>query len=102
DTTMAMLGRDTERQVIDGLLHQALAGRSGVLVLRGEAGVGKSTLLDYALTRARSLAGHEDGTAAGDPGVGGSDPGAGGLRVIRTQGYESESEIPFAGISDLL
>ncbi|HEY8338910.1 MAG TPA: AAA family ATPase, partial [Egibacteraceae bacterium] len=107
DTTQTMLGRQAERQVIDRLLEQALAGRSGVLVLRGEAGVGKSTLLDYALSRARSLAGDAGDVASGDGARG--DPGAGspgtptrGLRVIRTQGYESESEIPFAGISDLL
>ena len=54
------------------------AGGSRVLVVRGEPGVGKSALLDY-------LAGR-----------------ASGCRVVRTAGVESEMELAFAGLHQLL
>jgi AAA ATPase domain/Bacterial regulatory proteins, luxR family len=41
-----LLGRESECEAIDGLLDAAKASRSGSLVLRGEAGIGKSALLD--------------------------------------------------------
>ena len=40
-------GRRTEQAALDRLLAEVRAGRSQVLVLRGEAGVGKTALLDY-------------------------------------------------------
>ena len=42
-----LLGRRIECEALDRLLNDALSGRSGVTVLRGEAGVGKSALLRY-------------------------------------------------------
>ncbi|MGI5206022.1 helix-turn-helix transcriptional regulator [Spirillospora sp. CA-108201] len=71
-------GRDGERAAIDGLLGRARAGRSGALVLRGEAGIGKSALLDHA-------AGAADG-----------------MRVLRGTGVETESGMPYAGLHLLL
>jgi DNA-binding CsgD family transcriptional regulator/tetratricopeptide (TPR) repeat protein len=71
-------GRQPECERVDGLLAAARAGRSGVLVLRGEAGIGKSALLRYAAEQA-------DGT-----------------RVLRGTGVESESEYPFASLHHLL
>jgi len=62
--------------VIDGLLASARAGCSGVLVIRGEPGIGKTALLDYAACRA----------------------GVEGVRVLRGAGVESETELPFAGL----
>ena len=71
-------GRESERATIDGLLEGARRSRSGVLVLRAEAGVGKSALLGYALSR------------------------AGDMRVLRAVGVEPEVELPFAALHQLL
>ncbi|MFI9510870.1 AAA family ATPase [Nocardia sp. NPDC052566] len=65
-------GREAEQARIDRLLAAAREGRSGALVLRGEAGMGKTALLDY---------------AAGE-----------GITTIRSTGIESEAELPFAAL----
>ena len=44
-------GRQREIAVLDGLINAARAGRSEVLVVRGEAGVGKSALLESLVAR---------------------------------------------------
>ncbi len=74
----AVLGREPERQRLDSLLDEARDGRSAALVLSGEAGIGKSALLDDAVVRAA------------------------GFRVLRARGFESESELAFSGLADLL
>jgi DNA-binding CsgD family transcriptional regulator len=73
-----LLGRAAEQRVLDGLLHTARAGRSAVLVLRGEAGIGKTALLDYAQSHAPDMT------------------------VLRCTGIEAEHEFPFAGLQQLL
>src|SRR5919201_2063089 len=73
-----LLGRSAECRRIDALLAAARAGESAVLVIRGEPGIGKSALLDYAAA------------AAGD------------AVVLRARGVESEVELPFAGLHELL
>ena len=70
-------GRRDECAVLDGLLEDARAGRSGVLVLRGDPGVGKTALLEYAITS-------------------GSD-----MRVLRAVGAEAEMELAFAAAHQL-
>ena len=70
----ALLGRERERAALDGLLGELRVGRGGALVVRGEAGVGKSALLEY-------VAG-----AAAD------------MRVARAAGVESEMELAFASL----
>jgi DNA-binding CsgD family transcriptional regulator len=72
-----LLGRLPERAALSQLLDAARAGRTGVLVMRGEAGVGKTALLDWAV-----------GSAAG-------------LRVARVAGVESEMELAFAALQQL-
>jgi DNA-binding CsgD family transcriptional regulator len=72
-----LLDRLPERAALSELLEAARAGRSGVLVLRGEPGVGKTALLDCAV-----------GSAAG-------------LRVVRVAGVESEMELAFAALQQL-
>src|SRR6478752_652993 len=71
-------GRVVERERLGVLLADARAGRAGVLVVRGQPGVGKSALLT-------ELIGQADG-----------------MRVLRTQGIESESPLPFAALQRLL
>src|SRR3954462_2321775 len=71
------LGRTSEREAIDRLLAEARAGHSGVLVIRGEAGIGKSALLRYAARQAA------------------------GFRVMQVTGVEAEMELPFAGVHQL-
>ncbi|MEU4600104.1 AAA family ATPase [Nocardia sp. NPDC023988] len=65
-------GRDAEQAMLDDLLAGARAGRSAALVIRGEAGIGKSALLDYAAAQ--------------------------GLPTVRSAGIESEAELPFAAL----
>jgi DNA-binding CsgD family transcriptional regulator len=72
-----LLGRRSECSAVDRLLDAARMGQSRVLVVRGEAGVGKTALLLYALE-----------TAAG-------------LQICRASGVESEMELPFAGLHQL-
>ncbi|MEV4113251.1 AAA family ATPase [Nonomuraea sp. NPDC049695] len=74
-----LIGRIKEQAAVDRLLATARAGKSGSLVLRGEAGIGKTALLDYAAE------------AAGDE-----------MRVLRGAGFEPEIELPFAGLHLLL
>src|ERR1700752_4119449 len=74
---MALIDRRDERRELDALLEGARAGRSGVLVLRGEPGVGKTALLQYAIESASDL------------------------RVLRARGVESEIELPFAALHQL-
>jgi len=72
-----LLGRAGERQVLDGLLENVRGGQSAVLVIRGEAGVGKTALLHYCARQAS------------------------GFRVAKLGGVESEMELPFAGLHQL-
>ena len=72
-----MLGRSHESSVLDSLLADALGGASRAVVLRGEAGVGKSQLLSYVTGRAE------------------------GWRVIRTVGVESEMELAYSSLHQL-
>ena len=73
----ALSGRETECAKVDQLLAEAQPGRSAVLVLRGEPGIGKSALLKYAAERAE------------------------GRRVLRATGVQWEMELPFAGLHQL-
>jgi predicted ATPase len=78
DSVCALVGRSRECAVIDWLLDGALRGQSGSLVVRGDAGMGKSALLVYAAER------------------------AGAIRVLRATGVEAESDLAFAGLHGLL
>ncbi|WP_240809867.1 AAA family ATPase [Actinomadura sp. WMMA1423] len=71
------MGRDAECERLDRLLADVRGGESRVLVLRGEAGIGKTALLDH-LTTASS-----------------------GCRVLAAAGVQSEMELPFAAVHQL-
>ena len=77
DPGTGLRGRRRERAVLDGVLDTARAGNSAVLVVRGEPGIGKTALLEYAAGRAA------------------------GFRVVRAWGVESEMELAFAGLHQL-
>ena len=47
-----LVGRSTERELLDGLLARVRAGESDALVIRGEAGFGKTALLRYTARQA--------------------------------------------------
>jgi len=70
-------GRSQEREALDRLLLRVRAGESAVQVLRGEAGVGKSSLLGYVAEQASEC------------------------RIARIAGVESEMELAFAGLHQL-
>jgi DNA-binding CsgD family transcriptional regulator len=72
-----MFGRQSELAVLDGLVAGARAGQSQVLVLRGEAGIGKTALLEYLETRAV------------------------GCHIVRLAGVEAEMELAYAGLHQL-
>ena len=52
---MSLTGRDLELNAIDALIAGGRAGRGSALVIRGEAGIGKSAILAVAETRATDL-----------------------------------------------
>lgn len=72
-----LIGRRREQQILADLLDEARCGHSGVLVIRGEIGIGKTALLSSAVADASDL------------------------RVMQISGAESEMELPFAGVQQL-
>ena len=75
-----LLGRDRERHDLEKVLADARLNSSAVMVLVGDVGIGKTTLLEYAAAQAR----------------------AAGMRVLQARGIESEARVPFAGLLELL
>jgi DNA-binding CsgD family transcriptional regulator len=72
-----LLGRTSEREMLDRLLANVRGGQSAIVVIRGEAGIGKTALLGYAADQAS------------------------GFRTVQITGAEAEMELPFAGIQQL-
>ena len=75
--TSGFLGRASEREALDRLLANVRGGQSALLVIRGEAGIGKTAMLRYAADHAS------------------------GFRVMQVTGAQAEMELPFAGIQQL-
>src|SRR6201996_4636303 len=75
-----LLGRADERRDIDQALAQARSAASAVVGLAGEPGIAKTALLDYAASQAE----------------------AAGMRVLRARGIESEAQIPFGSLLELI
>ncbi|MFI1995499.1 AAA family ATPase [Actinoplanes sp. NPDC020271] len=76
--SVELRGRSREREQLERLIRDIRTGRSRVLVLRGEAGTGKSALLDY-------LVGHAPTT-----------------RVVRAAGVEPETELAYSALQQLV
>ena len=74
---IALIGRQVEQRVLAELLIGARQGRSGVLVIRGEAGIGKTALVTEAIAEASDF------------------------HVVQIGGAESEMELPYAGVQQL-
>jgi DNA-binding CsgD family transcriptional regulator len=74
----SLVGRDPERGRIAALLESALGGSSAALVIEGEPGVGKTALLDDAVDHAK------------------------GIRALRARGVESEVDLPYGGLAQLV
>jgi DNA-binding CsgD family transcriptional regulator/DNA replicative helicase MCM subunit Mcm2 (Cdc46/Mcm family) len=72
-----LVGRGVEREALDALVRSVSGGESRALVVRGDPGVGKSTLLAYVAERAKRC------------------------RIVHTVGVESEMELAFAGLQQL-
>ncbi|MDX6646813.1 MAG: hypothetical protein QOK40_2540, partial [Miltoncostaeaceae bacterium] len=70
-------GRGREREALDGLLAGVRSGHSGVLVLRGEAGIGKTALLEYLVERAADC------------------------EVAQATGVQADMELTFAGLQQM-
>ena len=75
--TPAFRGRARERKALDDLLGRVRDGESAVLVIRGEAGIGKTALMRYCARQAS------------------------GCRLAQIDGVESEMELPFAALHQL-
>jgi hypothetical protein len=72
-----LFGRERERAVLDRLLDGVRGGRGVVLVMHGEAGVGKTALLEYAVEAAPEFG------------------------IARTSRVQAEMELPFAAVEQL-
>ena len=75
-----LIGRDREVRVLTDRIDAASGPSGGALVVRGEAGIGKSSLLESARAHAAAK----------------------GFRILATTGVESESRLPFAGLHQLV
>ncbi|MGO9974942.1 MAG: ATP-binding protein [Solirubrobacteraceae bacterium] len=73
-----LVGRERERGDLERVLQRARSGESATLALVGEPGIGKTALLDHAAGRAS------------------------GMQLLRARGVESEAQIPFASLLELL
>jgi hypothetical protein len=77
EAPMVVLGRRNEREILDRVLNGAQSGHGSAIVLHGEPGIGKSTLLSYAIDSAA------------------------GFQVLRTVGHEAGNELPLAAAQQL-
>jgi DNA-binding CsgD family transcriptional regulator len=77
ESQTGLLGRATECALLDDLIENVRRGESRCLLLQGEAGIGKTALLEYLVDAARDV------------------------NVVRAVGVESEMELAFAGLHQL-
>lgn len=80
-----LVGRDQESALLDDLVAASRTSDAGVLVLRGEPGIGKTALITELVSRTVP-----------------TGPGRAAPTVLRVQGYEVESQVAFGGLTTLL
>jgi predicted ATPase len=80
DRASELYGRDAELAVLSSVLDRATAGTGGARILRGDAGIGKSRLLEEVVEQARARS----------------------MTVHSTRGVQSEARLPFAGLHQML
>ena len=73
-----IVGRQDEQTALSDLLGRLRAGSGRLLILVGDAGFGKTTLLDW------------------------TESQADGITVLRARGRPSEADLPFVALADLL
>jgi DNA-binding CsgD family transcriptional regulator len=73
-----VVGRVREATLLRALVQESLEGRTRIVVLRGDPGIGKTCLLEYTVSVAA------------------------GFQVVRMQGHQTERDIPFAALTALL
>ena len=73
-----LLGRASELERVDRLLDGVIDGDGGALLVVGEPGIGKTSLLETAITRAT------------------------GMRAIRATGIEAEANLPYAALGEVV
>ncbi|WP_262391575.1 AAA family ATPase [Nocardiopsis sp. CNR-923] len=78
--TEVLYGRVGEQRRLDELVTEAIAGRGGAVLVRGEAGIGKTALLDWLADSASER----------------------GMRLVRVRGIEHEADLAFAGLLQLV
>ncbi|MFE6775735.1 AAA family ATPase [Streptomyces sp. NPDC057702] len=99
DAREPLRGREAERASVRRLLADARAGRGRALVVRGEAGIGKTALLADALRQARAW---PPTAARGHRAQQAPPPAGAGLATLRCTGVESEVTLGFGGLHQLL
>ena len=80
DRASDLYGRDVELALLSTALDRATTGKGGARIVRGDAGVGKSRLLEAVIDQARERS----------------------MTVLSTRGVQSEAHLPFAGLHQSL
>ncbi|MEY9894715.1 DNA-binding CsgD family transcriptional regulator [Catenulispora sp. MAP5-51] len=101
DTRYQLLGRGRELETLDRLLRDVRAGHSRVLVLRGEAGIGKSALLEYVAAQVGQATRAGQSGQSGYSGQSGQTQPAVQAQVVRTAGVEAESDFAYSALQQL-
>jgi DNA-binding CsgD family transcriptional regulator len=96
-----LLGRSRERDELDRLVNQVRSGRSQVLVLRGEAGIGKSALLDHLAAQAAQPTYPAHPAQSAQSAQSAQPVPAVPMQVVRAAGAEAETDFAYSALQSL-